>query len=235
MPAGANARPCGTGAATRSWPTTARPRSIWRARSTGTTCACRPCPIDKEYRRPQMTGPYSWLDENGREVEYSPEVGNIATFVADAEHDHRRPARPGRPLRRGRVRTRGHPPRRRRAGRHPLHHRAFAGGRHLPLPADRGHAGIPGAHDHRAGVRGARRRRLRQPLHRLHRGHARRRRRRRHDHRRLFRQPGPLHGPGALPALRRRPASNDRSRPRTPRAASSSSTRTAIPGPSSTT
>ena len=41
--------------------------------------------VDKEYHRPQMTGPYSWLDENGREVEYSPEVGNIATFVADAD------------------------------------------------------------------------------------------------------------------------------------------------------
>ena len=68
--------------------------------------------------------------------------------------DHRRPARPGRPLRRGRVRARSHPPRRRRAGRHPLHHRAFARGRHLPLPADRGHAGIPRAHDHRARVRG---------------------------------------------------------------------------------
>lgn len=38
-------------------------------------------PVDKEYSRPKMTGPYSWLDEQGRELEYSPEVGNIATYV----------------------------------------------------------------------------------------------------------------------------------------------------------
>ena len=36
-------------------------------------------PAAKEYPRPQMTGPYSWLDERGYEVHYSPEVGNIAT------------------------------------------------------------------------------------------------------------------------------------------------------------
>ena len=33
------------------------------------------------YRHPVMTGPHSWLDANGRELQYSPEVGNIATFV----------------------------------------------------------------------------------------------------------------------------------------------------------
>jgi len=42
-------------------------------------------PVDKAYRRPVMTGPYSWLDETGREIQYSPEVGNIATFVDDSE------------------------------------------------------------------------------------------------------------------------------------------------------
>lgn len=31
--------------------------------------------------RPIMTGPYSWLDPQGREIHYSPEVGNIATYV----------------------------------------------------------------------------------------------------------------------------------------------------------
>ncbi len=38
-------------------------------------------PVDKEYHWPVMTGPYSWLDETGREIQYSPEVGNIATYV----------------------------------------------------------------------------------------------------------------------------------------------------------
>jgi uroporphyrinogen decarboxylase len=33
------------------------------------------------YPRPVMTGPYSWIDERGREMHYSPEVGNIATAV----------------------------------------------------------------------------------------------------------------------------------------------------------
>ena len=42
-------------------------------------------PVDKEYRRPVMTGPYSWLDDSGRELHYSPEVGNIATYVDTAE------------------------------------------------------------------------------------------------------------------------------------------------------
>jgi len=35
-------------------------------------------PADKEYQRPEMTGPYSWMDEDGREVWYQPDVGNIA-------------------------------------------------------------------------------------------------------------------------------------------------------------
>ena len=42
-------------------------------------------PIDKAYQRPQMTGPYSWLDEQGREYHYSPDVGNIATRVDNTE------------------------------------------------------------------------------------------------------------------------------------------------------
>ena len=31
-----------------------------------------------EYQRPKMTGPYSWIDEQGREVTHNPDVGNIA-------------------------------------------------------------------------------------------------------------------------------------------------------------
>ena len=38
-------------------------------------------PRAKAYTRPVMTGPYSWIDERGREMHYSPEVGNIATAV----------------------------------------------------------------------------------------------------------------------------------------------------------
>ena len=38
-------------------------------------------PPKKEYKRPKMTGPYSWLDENGREIQYFPDSGNIATQV----------------------------------------------------------------------------------------------------------------------------------------------------------
>jgi len=37
-------------------------------------------PAAKEYSPPQMTGEYSWLDEQGREIQYSPEVGNIALY-----------------------------------------------------------------------------------------------------------------------------------------------------------
>lgn len=35
--------------------------------------------------RPAMTGPYSWLDEAGREVRYHPDTGNIAVRVPAAE------------------------------------------------------------------------------------------------------------------------------------------------------
>jgi uroporphyrinogen decarboxylase len=35
----------------------------------------------REYHPPAMTGPYSWIDERGRELHYSPDVGNIATAV----------------------------------------------------------------------------------------------------------------------------------------------------------
>ena len=35
-------------------------------------------PADKVYRRPEMTGPYSWIDEEGYEVHYHPDSGNIA-------------------------------------------------------------------------------------------------------------------------------------------------------------
>jgi hypothetical protein len=38
-------------------------------------------PLEKEYGQPEMTGPYSWLDEQGREVHYHPEAGNIVTRV----------------------------------------------------------------------------------------------------------------------------------------------------------
>lgn len=42
-------------------------------------------PVDRPYRRPVMTGPHSWLDETGREIHYSPEVGNVATYVDSTE------------------------------------------------------------------------------------------------------------------------------------------------------
>ncbi len=38
-------------------------------------------PPDREYRRPVMTGPYSWLDEDGREIRYDPNVGAITQRV----------------------------------------------------------------------------------------------------------------------------------------------------------
>ena len=34
-------------------------------------------PPDREYRRPKMTGPYSWLNEQGHEVKYHPDAGSI--------------------------------------------------------------------------------------------------------------------------------------------------------------
>lgn len=46
-------------------------------------------PAAKEYPRPQMIGPYSWLDDEGREVHYHPDTGNIARrqFAADMTID----------------------------------------------------------------------------------------------------------------------------------------------------
>ena len=38
-------------------------------------------PRAQAYHWPTMTGPYSWLDAAGREYQYSPDVGNIATRV----------------------------------------------------------------------------------------------------------------------------------------------------------
>ena len=40
-------------------------------------------PVDKEYRRPQMTGQYSWLDDQGRELSMNPEVGNLISTPHD--------------------------------------------------------------------------------------------------------------------------------------------------------
>jgi hypothetical protein len=34
-------------------------------------------PAVKEYREPEMTGKYSWLDENGLEVHFNPEAGSV--------------------------------------------------------------------------------------------------------------------------------------------------------------
>ena len=42
-------------------------------------------PPDKEYHRPVMTGPYSWLDEQGHEIRYHPDTGNIAVRVDTAD------------------------------------------------------------------------------------------------------------------------------------------------------
>jgi uroporphyrinogen decarboxylase len=38
-------------------------------------------PAAREYTRPTMTGPYSWLDARGREVHYQPDAGNISTYT----------------------------------------------------------------------------------------------------------------------------------------------------------
>jgi uroporphyrinogen decarboxylase len=38
-------------------------------------------PPDQAYARPTMTGPYSWLDEEGNEIQYHPDSGNVATLV----------------------------------------------------------------------------------------------------------------------------------------------------------
>lgn len=34
-------------------------------------------PRRKQYKQPQMTGPYSWIDEQGHEVHFNPEAGNV--------------------------------------------------------------------------------------------------------------------------------------------------------------
>lgn len=35
-------------------------------------------PAEGHYEHPEMTGPYSWIDESGHEVTFNPEVGNIS-------------------------------------------------------------------------------------------------------------------------------------------------------------
>lgn len=43
-------------------------------------------PKKKEYRVPKMTGPYSWIDEEGKEIRFNPDAGNIlerASFPVD--------------------------------------------------------------------------------------------------------------------------------------------------------
>ncbi len=35
-------------------------------------------PADAEHNRPRMTGPYSWIDQEGYEVVINPDVGNVA-------------------------------------------------------------------------------------------------------------------------------------------------------------
>ena len=34
-------------------------------------------PARKEYKPPRMTGPYSWIDEKGKEVRFNPDAGNV--------------------------------------------------------------------------------------------------------------------------------------------------------------
>ena len=34
-------------------------------------------PARKEYQTPEMTGPYSWIGEDGREMHFNPDAGNI--------------------------------------------------------------------------------------------------------------------------------------------------------------
>jgi uroporphyrinogen decarboxylase len=41
-------------------------------------------PRQGTYRRPTMTGPFSWLDEQGHEVHYHPDSGNIAVLADQA-------------------------------------------------------------------------------------------------------------------------------------------------------
>jgi uroporphyrinogen decarboxylase len=42
-------------------------------------------PTAKAYPRPQMTGPYSWLGENGKEVSFHPDSGNIARHEVNTQ------------------------------------------------------------------------------------------------------------------------------------------------------
>ena len=42
-------------------------------------------PVAKDYHHPRMTGAYSWLDDKGREVQYSPDVGNVSMFADTQE------------------------------------------------------------------------------------------------------------------------------------------------------
>lgn len=34
-------------------------------------------PAKKDYKPPKMTGPYSWIDEEGKEIHFNPEAGNV--------------------------------------------------------------------------------------------------------------------------------------------------------------
>jgi uroporphyrinogen decarboxylase len=34
-------------------------------------------PAKKEYKPPKMTGPYSWIDESGKEIHFNPDAGNV--------------------------------------------------------------------------------------------------------------------------------------------------------------
>ncbi len=42
-------------------------------------------PSKQEYRRPVMTGPYSWLDDKGREVGFQPDSGSISLAATDPD------------------------------------------------------------------------------------------------------------------------------------------------------
>jgi len=42
-------------------------------------------PRRQEYRRPVMVGPYAWLDEKGRTVEYQPDSGSVSLPAVDPE------------------------------------------------------------------------------------------------------------------------------------------------------
>lgn len=42
-------------------------------------------PVAREYKRPRMTGPYSWIDDEGYEVHYQPDSGSIAERAGRAD------------------------------------------------------------------------------------------------------------------------------------------------------